>query len=273
MPPPTASRADCDDHLRVRHRVVGLAQRLGHAVRARTGHQQDVGVPRAGGEEHAEPVDVVDRVQQRHDLPLLAAVRPGVDVAQVHRAAQCPGPARELAGHRGQRGRGLHPADDQPVAGQLPSRARPGRPAEHVGPRGHAPAAQDAAALVDPDSAGCVLADRASRAQSGPASARRRRSPARLSTVAGPRVAAAYSSGRAGQRVVSTPLRSPRRAHIYASPSTRPPRLTESPKLASMNGKSVRMSPANTSCISTRLWNDADLDRHRVIRPSSIRTS
>ncbi len=43
---------------------------------------------------------------------------------------------------------------------------------------------------------------------------------------------------------------------------------TDRPKLASMNGKSVRMSPANTSCISTRLWNDADRGWHPAIRPA-----
>ena len=34
-----------------------------------------------------------------------------------------------------------------------------------------------------------------------------------------------------------------------------------------MNGKSVRMSPAKTSCISTRLWKEADRDRQRRMRP------
>src|SRR5205823_15013181 len=48
---------------------------------------------------------------------------------------------------------------------------------------------------------------------------------------------------------------------------------TDRPKLASMNGKSVRMSPANTSCISTRLWKDADLGWQRAIRPPASSTS
>ena len=39
-----------------------------------------------------EPVDVVDRAEQGLDLPLLAAVRPGVHVPDVHAAAQRGGP-------------------------------------------------------------------------------------------------------------------------------------------------------------------------------------
>jgi hypothetical protein len=77
-----------DHDLRIWHAVVGGAQRAAHAARPGPGDQQHVGVPRAGGEEHAQPTDVVDRAEQRLDLPLLAAVGSGVHVPDVHAAAQ-----------------------------------------------------------------------------------------------------------------------------------------------------------------------------------------
>ena len=77
-----------DDQLGVGHPVVGELQRPGHARGPGPGDQQDVRVPRAGGEEDAEPVDVVDGAEQSLDLPLLAAVRPGVHVPDVDAAAK-----------------------------------------------------------------------------------------------------------------------------------------------------------------------------------------
>ncbi|MGC4112729.1 MAG: hypothetical protein QM747_20375 [Nocardioides sp.] len=53
-------------------------------------------MPGTGGEEDAEPVDVVHRVEQGLDLPLVAAVGAEVDVPDVHRPAQRPDPAGEL---------------------------------------------------------------------------------------------------------------------------------------------------------------------------------
>ena len=44
----------------VRHGFIGRPKRAGHADRAGTGHDQEVGMARAGGKEYAEPVDVVD---------------------------------------------------------------------------------------------------------------------------------------------------------------------------------------------------------------------
>ena len=86
-----------DHDPRVWHRLVGRAQRPGHAPRADPGDQEHVGVARAGGEEDPEPGDVVHRAEQGLDLPLLAAVGPGVDVPDVDAAAQRRG-ARGQAG-------------------------------------------------------------------------------------------------------------------------------------------------------------------------------
>ena len=135
---PAAHRvgADRDHDLRFRHRVVGAAQRLGHPARPGPGDQQDVGVPRARGQEDAEPVHVVDRVQQGQDLPFLGAVRPGVDMPQVHRTAQRGGPGAQAVSQRGQPLGSLgHLGDHQAAAGQRRGR-RARRPAEYVGPGG-----------------------------------------------------------------------------------------------------------------------------------------
>ena len=116
------------------------------------GDHQHVGVARARGEEHAEPVDVVDRAEQRLDLPLLAAVGSRVHVPDVHAAAQRGGPG----GERGPGGRdGLVRLrllrDDQglPAERRRARSRRASRPGEQVRPRRHAAPAQDAAPLVD----------------------------------------------------------------------------------------------------------------------------
>ena len=54
--------------------------------------------------------------------------------------------------------------------------------------------------------------------------------------------------------MVTTPLRRPRSAHgIYITIPA-----MDNPKLASLNGKSVRMSPTKVDGNSTRLWKDAE---------------
>src|SRR5580704_7546622 len=94
--------------------------------------------------------------------------------------AAVPGPSDQA-------NRSGRPVTQRPHRMQRPWSTRsPPWPVTLIAPVGHSPAASTAAA----------------------APAR----PARI--AAGPRVAAAYSSGRDGHRVVTTPLRSPRNAHI-----------------------------------------------------------
>ncbi len=82
--------ADGDERLRLGHHLPCALQRPAHRRGHGAGDQQHVGVARGGGEEEAEPLDVVVGVPQRLDLPLLRAVRAAVDVADVDRAAQRP---------------------------------------------------------------------------------------------------------------------------------------------------------------------------------------
>src|SRR5579875_795277 len=150
---PAAHRvgADSHDQFRLRHRLMRPPQRPGHPRGAGPGHQQDVGMPGARGEEHAQPVHVVGRVQQRQDLPFLRAVRPGIHVPEVHAAAQGssapaqPGPClgKALGGFR-------HLGNDQRLPGRRGD-AGPGRPGEQVRPLRDAPAALHAPSLVKPD--------------------------------------------------------------------------------------------------------------------------
>ena len=87
---------------------------------------------------------------------------------------------------------------------------------------------------------------------------RRTQRPDRTAPAVGVGIGAAGPAG--GDHAVAQPAQHPDTHR--ATPAT------DRPKLASMNGKSVRMSPVNTSCISTRLWNEADLGWQRTIRPS-----
>ena len=228
------------------------------------GDQQHVGVPRAGGEEDPQPVDVVDRVEQGQDLPFLGAVGSGVHVPQVHRPAQRAGPARRSSRTAA-----------RPSAVSA-ARARPGprggsvalagpAPAEGVRAGGHAAAALHAAALIQPDLAAGTGADRAGRAQGRqvPAGVGQRGQQGGRAAGGGRAVVGARGPA-GGQHAVAQAPQSPRHR---AAPAT------DRPKLASMNGKSVRMSPANTSCIRTRLWKEADRARQRLMRPRSRRTS
>ena len=64
-----------DDNGGPRHRLKSASQRRDHAGGADTRGEQDVSVPRAGGEEDAEPMDVVDGIEQRENFPLVGAVR------------------------------------------------------------------------------------------------------------------------------------------------------------------------------------------------------
>ena len=126
------------------------------------GDQQQVGVPRRGDEVDAQPLDVVERVEQRRDLPVAAVARAGIEVADVERAAQAPVDRARSARRAGVRtsarrwhgGRrvliGRPPdrvVDDAAVRSRDRPRARTGRQADGVlGARARAGGAEDAAA-------------------------------------------------------------------------------------------------------------------------------
>ena len=65
----------------VRHRLIGGAQRPGHAGRAGPGNQEQVGVAGAGRKKDPKPVDVIDRAEKGGYFPFFGAVGPGIDVA------------------------------------------------------------------------------------------------------------------------------------------------------------------------------------------------
>src|SRR5580692_8375232 len=270
--------ADGDDHPGVRHALIRRAQRADHAGRARAGDEQDVGVARARGEEDAEPVHVVDRAEQRLDFPLGAAVRARVHVPDVHAAAQRGGAGGEggPGGGDGIAGLGGIGHDEgRPDERGRGWAGRAGRPGEQVGTRLNAATAQDAAALVDADAVG----DR-----NGPGRAQPRDARADVGALArvraGDRAGGRAGGGRAapGFGVVVGAAR-PGGGHDAVAEAAQGPDAhsaapaTERPKLASMNGKSVRMSPAKTSCISTRLWNEAERGWQRAIAPPATVTS
>src|SRR5687768_3689560 len=65
-----------------------MAEGLRHVAGDGTGHEQAVGVPRRGHEVQAEPLEVVVRAGESGDLELAAVARPGIDLADVQRAAE-----------------------------------------------------------------------------------------------------------------------------------------------------------------------------------------
>ena len=103
------------------HRFVGASQRLGHVAGHRPGHQQRVGMPRRGHQPGPVPLGVVDRTERRPDLHLAAVARPGIHVADLHRAGQL---------HR-------RPQHDRPPGARAPVRP-PARPAD-LAPQTSAP--------------------------------------------------------------------------------------------------------------------------------------
>src|SRR5688572_33194675 len=110
-----------------------MAEGLRHVAGDGTGHEQAVGVPRRGHEVQAEPLEVVVRAGESADLELAAVARPGVDLADVQRAAEA---RAHLAGE------GLTEAGP-------PRPARP-RLGEEVGARGAAEGAEKRARPAAP---------------------------------------------------------------------------------------------------------------------------
>ena len=154
--------------------------------------------------------------------------------------------------------------NDQLRPAQLPGLAA-GRPRKQVGASRDARAAQDAAPPVHRDLT-AVRADCAGRADRREIAAGLRARVAdgdRAAEPVGVRVGAAGVS--AGHDAVAQPAGYP--CHYDATPAI------DRPKLASMNGKSVKMSPANTAWNSCRLWNDAERGFTRRNRPSCTSTT
>ena len=148
--------ADGQHPARLRHRFIGRAQRAEHGVRHRPGHQQKIGKARRGGEEDAEPVQIVERIVQRLQLGLAAVARAGVDVADMQaapeRAASRPRRPRALSRRR------LSRSGRRARAPRTPSRTRAHRPGRAgLG----AELADDAAAVIDIEPAAPASAVRA----------------------------------------------------------------------------------------------------------------
>ena len=94
------ARAGRDHHLGSGHRLVGLARRHVERPHHRPGDQQQVRVPGRGGEEEAEPVQVVVGRGEQPDLLLADRARAGVQRADVQAAAELRGDrVPQLPGH------------------------------------------------------------------------------------------------------------------------------------------------------------------------------
>ncbi len=198
-------------------------------------------------EEHPEPVHVVVGVQQRRELLFDRAVRPRVDVADVKGsaewAAQCRRRDVDLPSGA---------AHDEPLTtprGQLVARIHPHRP---VSARVDAQAAADAAAAVEPQAPAGVDGQGAWQACSGE----------RRGVVLVDRIG-----------LEQRPSPEPRRWRLLAAGISRrharagqaaekPPDHAshpagESPKLCSMNEKSVRTCASKTRLNTPKFTNDA----------------
>src|SRR5579875_250489 len=205
----------------------------------------------AGGEEDPQPLHVVDGAGQGGYLPLLGAVRAGVDVAQVHRPPQRPHPLAQLFP-----GLGDGPAV-RCALGHHQGLTAQGRRLE-AGPetepaRCHlaAPAAQDAPALVQ---AGPCAAHLDSTRGAG---SRRRLGLCPQGTwlahdVAGEAGTVAVRAVRVARGHDAFPQAPGQPRHQPATPAK------DTPKLASMKAKSVKMSSGNAVAKRARLWNDAE---------------
>src|ERR1700733_1380203 len=183
----------------------------------------------------------------------------------MHAAPQRGGPRLERGTDHRHRLVGLGDlGDDERLPGQRrrAGSGRAGGPGEQVRPRRDASAAENALPLVDAYPVG--YPDGPGRAQA--IDVWRARVPY-------------YRHGATPCAGVLVGLLRPAGRHHPVTQSAQRPEAhsaapaAERPKLASMNGKSVRMSPAKTSCISTRLWNDAERGWQLVIRPPAIVTS
>jgi hypothetical protein len=78
---------DRHDQPRLRRGVICLPQGQLHVARYRAGHEQHVGMARRGNKVNAEPLDVIHRAVQPHDLQLATVARPGIHFADVQGTA------------------------------------------------------------------------------------------------------------------------------------------------------------------------------------------
>lgn len=78
--------AEGSDETRLGHRLVGKEQRPLHPLRDRPGDEEDVGVPRRGGDVEAEALQVVLGRRGRGQLVLAGVAGASVDVADRERA-------------------------------------------------------------------------------------------------------------------------------------------------------------------------------------------
>ncbi len=86
----TSARPNSNHHTRFGHRLVGLAcshfKVAGHAAC----HEKQVGVARRGDDIDAQALYIVDRPQQRLDLPVTTVARTGIELAYMKRTPQQP---------------------------------------------------------------------------------------------------------------------------------------------------------------------------------------
>jgi hypothetical protein len=86
-------------------------ERLAHAQRDRSGHQQHIGVPGRSDKAKAEPLEIVEGVAERVVLEFAAIARASVDVADGEAPPERPAapisPMRRASRVPGRRSRGV----------------------------------------------------------------------------------------------------------------------------------------------------------------------
>ncbi len=98
---PGGASAGGHDPARLGHGLIGTQQRLAHGGSHRAGDQQQVGKPRRGCEKNAQPVQVVEGVEQGLQLAFATVARTGVHMADVQTFAETFHRLREFGFFRG----------------------------------------------------------------------------------------------------------------------------------------------------------------------------